>query len=225
MRCRSKRYKKLAENISKEPMSLTEAIKKIKSFASTKFDQSVELVVQLGIDPKQADQMVRGAVTLPYGIGRTKSVIAFCEDADIQAVKQAGATEAGCDELIKKITGGWMDFDVAVASPKVMGKVGKLGRILGPQGKMPTPKKGTVTTDLAKAVLEFAAGKVEFRNDAGGNVHIVVGRQSFDEEKLLGNIEAFVSHLKKIKPAAARGTYLKKVSLCAAMTPGVTVTV
>ena len=225
MRCRSKRYKKLAENISKEPMSLTEAIKKIKSFASTRFDQSVELVVQLGIDPKQADQMVRGAVTLPYGIGRTKSVIAFCEDADIQAVKQAGATEAGCDELIKKITGGWMDFDVAVASPKVMGKVGKLGRILGPQGKMPTPKKGTVTADLAKAVLEFAAGKVEFRNDAGGNVHIVVGRQSFDEEKLLGNIEAFLSHLKKIKPAAARGTYLKKVSLCAAMTPSVTVTV
>ena len=225
MRCRSKRYKKLAENISKEPMSLTEALKKIKSFASTRFDQSVELVVQLGIDPKQADQMVRGALSLPYGIGRTKSVIAFCEDADIQAVKQAGAMEAGCDELIKKITDGWMDFDVAVASPKVMGRVGKLGRILGPQGKMPTPKKGTVAADLARAVSEFAAGKVEFRNDAGGNVHIVVGRQSFDEEKLLGNIEAFVSHLKKIKPAAARGTYLKKVSLCAAMTPSVTVTV
>lgn len=222
---RSKRYKKIAEGTSCEPTPLADAVKNIKSFGSTNFDQSVELAVQLGIDPKQADQMVRGALTLPYGIGKTKSVIAFCEDADVESAKQAGAMEAGCDDLIKKITDGWTDFDVAIASPKVMGKVGRLGRILGPQGKMPTPKNGTVTMDIAKAISEFAAGKVEFRNDAGGNVHIVVGKQSFDEEKLVGNIEAFVSHLKKIKPAAAKGTYLKKVSLCATMSPSVTVAI
>lgn len=223
---RSKRYRSQAEGVnSKELLPLAEAVKKVKLFTSAKFDQTVELVVQLGIDPKQADQMIRGALSLPYGIGKTKRVIAFCEDADVKAAKKAGALEAGCDELVKKIQGGWMDFDVAVASPKVMGKVGRLGRVLGPQGKMPTPKNGTVTPDVAAAVSEFAAGKVEFRNDAGGNVHIVVGKQSFDDEKLIGNVEAFVSHLRKSKPHAAKGTYVKKVSICATMSPSIAVAV
>ncbi|GAF97325.1 unnamed protein product, partial [marine sediment metagenome] len=135
----------------------------------------------------------------------------------------AGAIEAGCDELVKKISDGWMDFDVAIASPKVMSKVGKLGRVLGPQGKMPSPKNGTVTGNVVTAVAEFAAGKVEFRNDAGGNIHVVVGKQSFETEKLVGNIDAFVSHIKKIKPAAAKGTYIKKMSISATMSPGITV--
>ncbi len=220
---RSKRYKKESEQVSKEPLGLAEAVEKVKSLKSAKFDQSIECVLHLGIDPKQADQMVRGSISLPYGIGKQKKVIAFCEDADVEAAKKAGAIEVGCDELIKKISDGWLDFDVAIASPKVMGKVGKLGRVLGPQGKMPSPKNGTVTADVATAVAEFAAGKVEFRNDAGGNVHTVVGKQSFENEKLIGNIEAFVSHIKKIKPATAKGAYIKKISISATMSPGVTV--
>ncbi|MGB2808120.1 MAG: 50S ribosomal protein L1 [Sedimentisphaerales bacterium] len=225
MGCRSKRYKKESEQVTKESLSLAEAVEKVKLFKSVKFDQSIECVLHLGIDPKQADQMVRGSISLPYGIGKQKKVIAFCEDADIEAAQNAGAVEAGCDELIKKVSDGWLDFDVAIASPKVMGKVGKLGRVLGPQGKMPSPKNGTVTADITTAVAEFAAGKVEFRNDAGGNVHTVVGKQSFEAEKLIGNIEAFVSHIKKIKPAVAKGTYVKKVSLSATMSPSVTVSI
>jgi large subunit ribosomal protein L1 len=222
---RSKRYKKESEQVTKESLNLAEAVEKVKLFKSVKFDQSVECVLHLGIDPKQADQMVRGSISLPYGIGKQKKVIAFCEDADIESAKSAGAVEAGCDELIKKVSDGWLDFDVAIASPKVMGKVGKLGRVLGPQGKMPSPKNGTVTGNVPTAVAEFAAGKVEFRNDAGGNVHTVVGKQSFEAEQLIGNIEAFVSHIKKIKPAAAKGTYIKKVSLSATMSPSVTVSI
>lgn len=223
MRVKSKRYKKESEQLSKESLSLTEAVEKVKSFKSVKFDQSVECVLHLGIDPKQADQLVRGAISLPHGIGKQKKVIAFCEDSDVEAAKSAGAIEAGCDELVKKISDGWMDFDVAIASPKVMSKVGKLGRVLGPQGKMPSPKNGTVTGNVATAVAEFAAGKVEFRNDAGGNIHVVVGKQSFETEKLIGNIDAFVSHIKKIKPAASKGTYIKKMSISATMSPGITI--
>jgi large subunit ribosomal protein L1 len=222
---KSKRYKEESQQVTKEPLSLAEAVEKVKLFKSVKFDQSIECVLHLGIDPKQADQMVRGSISLPYGIGKQKKVIAFCEDADVEAAQKAGAVEAGCDELIKKVSDGWMDFDVAIASPKVMGKVGKLGRILGPQGKMPSPKNGTVTGDITTAVTEFAAGKVEFRNDAGGNVHTVVGKQSFETEKLIGNVEAFVSHIKKIKPAAAKGTYIKKVSISATMSPSVAVSI
>jgi large subunit ribosomal protein L1 len=223
MRVRSKRYISESEQSSKETVSLTQAVEKIKSFKSVKFDQSIECVLNLGIDPKQADQLVRGSISLPNGIGKQKRVIAFCEDSDIEATQKAGAIEAGCDELIKKVSDGWSDFDVAIASPKVMGKVGKLGRVLGPQGKMPSPKNGTVTAEVAAAVAEFAAGKVEFRNDAGGNLHVVVGKQSFETEKLVENVEAFVSHIKKIKPAAAKGTYIKKMCISATMSPGLTV--
>lgn len=223
MRVRSRRYKRESEQSPKEPVGLTAAVEKIKSFKSAKFDQTVECVMQLGIDPKQADQLVRGSISLPNGIGKQKRVIAFCEDSDIEAAHKAGAVEAGCDELVKKVSDGWTDFDVAIASPKVMGKVGKLGRVLGPQGKMPSPKNGTVTANVTQAVAEFAAGKVEFRNDSGGNVHAVVGKQSFETGKLVENIEAFVAHIKKIKPTAAKGTYLKKVCISATMSPSVMV--
>ena len=226
MTFRSKRYKNESRQLtlaSAGAMSLAEAVEKAKSFKSVKFDQSIECVLNLGIDPKQADQLIRGSISLPHGIGKQKKVIAFCEDSDIEAAQAAGAIEAGCDELIKKVSDGWMDFDVAIASPKVMSKVGKLGRVLGPQGKMPSPKNGTVTADVANAVAEFAAGKVEFRNDAGGNVHIVVGKQNFETEKLIDNIEAFVSHMKKIKPAAAKGTYIKKMCISATMSPSITI--
>lgn len=225
MQSRSKRYIKESQETSKQAMNLPDAVDKIKSFKSTKFDQSIECVLHLGIDSKQADQLVRGSISLPHGIGKQKKVIAFCDDLEAEAAKKAGAVEAGSDELIKKVTDGWMDFDVAIASPKVMGKVGKLGRVLGPQGKMPSPKNGTVTNDVATAVAEFTAGKVEFRNDTGGNVHIVVGKQSFDKQKLVDNIEAFVSYVKKIKPSAAKGTYIKKMSISATMSPGVLVNV
>ena len=223
MRVRSKRYKKESQPLNKEALGLSEAVEKVKSFKSVKFDQSIECVVQLGIDPKQADQLVRGSISLPNGIGKQKKVIAFCEDTDVEAALKAGAIEAGCDELIKKVSDGWLDFDVAIASPKVMGKVGKLGRVLGPQGKMPSPKNGTVTMEVVTAVAEFAAGKVEFRNDPGGNVHVVIGKQSFENKKLEENFEAFVSHIKKIKPAAAKGTYIKKMCISATMSPGITV--
>ena len=221
---RSKRYKIQAEQLSKDPMALAEAVEKVKSFKA-KFDQSIECVVNLGIDPKQADQLVRGSISLPHGIGKQKKVVAFCEDGDIEAAKKAGAIEAGNDDLVKKVTGGWQDFDVAIASPRVMGKVGKLGRILGPQGKMPSPKNGTVTADIANAVAEFAAGKIEFRNDAGGNIHAVVGKQSFDLQKLIENVDAFVSHIKKIKPPAAKGTYIKKMCVSATMSPSIEVSI
>ncbi len=223
MRHRSKRYKQEAQKVTKEVLSLPDAVKRIKSFGSTKFDQTVECVMHLGIDPKQADQMIRGAISLPHGIGKNRRVVAFCDDDQVEAAKAAGAMEAGCDALIEKIQGGWSDFDVAVASPKVMGKVGKLGRLLGPQGKMPSPKNGTVTPDVAQAVKEFAAGKVEFRNDAGGNVHAVVGKVSFSEDKLAENVRAFVQHIKRMKPTATKGTYIKKVCLSATMSPGVLV--
>jgi len=223
MRVRSKRYKKESGQATREPLSLKAAVEKVKSFKSVKFDQTVECVMQLGIDPKQADQLVRGSISLPNGIGKQKRVVAFCEDSDVEAAKSAGAIEAGSDELVKKVTDGWTDFDVAIASPKVMGKVGKLGRVLGPQGKMPSPKNGTVTPNVVEAVKEFAAGKVEFRNDSGGNVHMVVGKQSFDTNKLVENIEAVIAHIRKIRPTAAKGTYLKKMCISATMSPGIAV--
>jgi large subunit ribosomal protein L1 len=225
MRFRSKRYKKESEQTAKEPVSLVEAVAKVKSLKPVRFDQTIECVLHLGIDAKQAEQLVRGSISLPHGIGKQKKVVAFCEESDVEAARKAGAIEVGCDELIKKVSDGWMDFDVAVASPKVMSKVGRLGRVLGPQGKMPSPKNGTVTADVATAVAEFAAGKVEFKNDAGGNVHVIVGKQSFEAEKLVENIEAFVSHIKKVRPAATKGMYIKKMCISATMSPSVMVAV
>ncbi len=223
MKSRSKQYNKEAQKATNDVLTLKAAVEKVKSFNTAKFDQTVELVMQLGIDPKQADQLIRGAISLPHGTGKKRKVVAFCDDADAEAAIAAGAIEAGCDELVEKVQGGWLDFDVAIASPRVMGKVGKLGRVLGPQGKMPSPKNGTVTNEVVKAVAEFAAGKVEFRNDAGGNVHVIVGKQSFENAKLVENATAFISHIEKIRPNAAKGAYIKKVSLSATMSPGVQV--
>ena len=218
---RSKRYSSESEKTSKEMFNISDGVKKVKGFGSTKFDQTVEIVMHLGIDPKQADQMIRGAIALPNGIGKSRKVIAFCEDSEAEEAKGAGAIEAGCDELIQKVQDGWLDFDVAIASPKVMGKAGKLGRVLGPQGKMPSPKNGTVTPDVINAVKEFAAGKVEFRNDSGGNIHAIVGKLSFDDGKLEENIDAFVSYIKRAKPSSVKGVYIKKVAISATMSPSV----
>lgn len=225
MNTKSKRYKKDAEKVSEEAVSIGEAVDKIKSFETGKFDQTIDCVLLLGIDPKQADQLVRGSLSLPHGVGKQKRVIAFCDDSQVEAAKKAGAIEAGVDDLVKKITDGWADFDVAIASPKVMGKVGKLGRVLGPQGKMPSPKNGTVTDDVITAVGEFTAGKIEFRNDTGGNVHAVVGKQSFEKKKLVENIDAFVNYIKKAKPASAKGNYIKKACISATMSPSVQIAV
>ncbi|HBG29004.1 MAG: 50S ribosomal protein L1 [Planctomycetes bacterium GWF2_41_51] len=222
---RSKRYKASAKEWSQAPLKLADAVKKLKTYTPTKFDQSIDCVVQLGIDTKQADQLIRGAVSLPHGIGKSKKVVAFCEDSDVEGAKKAGAIEAGNDELIQKIMGGWLDFDVAVASPKVMGKAGKLGKVLGPQGKMPSPKNGTVTADVITAVREFAAGKTDFKNDTGGNVHTIVGRYSFEESKLVENIQSFMNVIRRMRPVSAKGTYIKKVAISATMSPSVIVDV
>jgi len=222
---RSNRYNVSAKAQPAEALPLADAVKKLKSFTNVKFDQSVEIVMWLGIDPRQADQLIRGAISLPNGIGKSKKVIAFCDDSEAEAAKAAGAIEAGCDELIAKVSGGWLDFDVAIASPRVMGKAGKLGRVLGPQGKMPSPKNGTVTPDVTKAVAEFAAGKVEYRNDAGGNVHAVVGKVSFEEDKLTENIQFFVDMINKQKPSSAKGIFVKKAAISATMSPSVLIEV
>ena len=225
MRARSKRYRKDATGVGEGALPLGAAVAKLKGWATTKFDQTVECVAVLGIDAKQAEQTVRGAISLPHGIGKSLRVVAFCEGEDVEKARQAGAIEAGAEELIKKIEGGWMDFDVAVAQPRLMGKVGKLGRVLGPQGKMPSPKSGTVTANVAEAVKEYAAGKVEFRNDSGGNVHGVVGKLSFPAEKLAENTAAFLEMIRRLKPSVAKGTYIKKVFLSGAMSPSVQVEV
>lgn len=219
MRFRSKRYRQDAPKSSEFPVHLDEAVATLKTFSKAKFDQSVDLVCHLGIDARQADQMIRGSIALPKGIGKSRRVIAFCNEGDVEACRAAGAIEAGGEELVAKVQQGWMDFDVAVAHPAMMSKVGKLGRVLGPQGKMPSPKSGTVTPEIATAVKDYAAGKVEFRNDSGGNVHVVVGKLSFSEEDLKANIMAFVGHIRRMKPASAKGTFMRKVCISGTMTP------
>ncbi len=220
-----KRYKKSLEKAPKQKLPLAEAVAALKGFEKTKFDSTVELVMHLGIDPRQADQALRGSISLPHGIGKSKTVIAFCEGSDIDAAKAAGAVEAGGEELVDKITKGWMDFDVAIAHPGMMKVVSKLGRVLGPTGKMPSPKAGTVTPKVIDAVKEFAAGKVEYRNDDGGNLHVPVGKMSFDAAQLVENIEHFISFVRRAKPSTSKGTYIKKVSISGTMTPGVEVDV
>ena len=204
--------------------TLADGIGLLKAAKGAKFDETVNIAVNLGIDTKKTDQVVRGAVSLPHGTGRTLRVIAFVKDpAKQEAATAAGAIEVGTDELVKKVSDGWSDFDVAIASPDMMGAVGKLGKVLGPQGKMPTPKSGTVTPDVAKAVREFRAGKIEFRADAAGTVHAPVGRKSFDAASLAENVRAFLAAVTALKPSSAKGTYIKKVSLSNTMGPGVTV--
>lgn len=218
---KGKRYKELVGKVPSERVGISEAVRILKNFKPTKFDQTVELVMHLGIEPKQADQAIRGSISLPQGIGQSRRVIAFCEGDDVAKATEAGAVETGGDELIKKIQGGWMDFDVAVATPAMMKSVSKLGRVLGPQGKMPSPKAGTVVDDVPKAVKEYAAGKMEFRNDEGGNVHVPVGKVSFEPEKLAENVEAFVDHIKRVRPSSTKGTYIKKACLSTTMSPSI----
>lgn len=216
-----KRYRADLEKVPDAPVAAAEAVRILKQFNHAKFDQTVELVVWLGIDPKQADQQLRGSISLPHGIGKSKRVVAFCEGDQAEAAREAGAVEAGADELIKKIQDGWTDFDVAVAPPAMMRSVSRLGRILGPVGKMPSPKAGTVVEDVSAAVREYSAGKFEFRNDDGGNIHAPVGKLSFDEEKLVANIEALLERIRAMKPAATKGTYIKRACISASMSPAI----
>jgi large subunit ribosomal protein L1 len=217
----SKRYNsavtRVDRSIKYEP---TEALTLIKSLPAANFDETVDVVVKLGIDPRKSDQLVRGAVSLPKGLGKTVKVIVFAEGDKADAAKAAGADEVGSADLADRITGGWLDFDVVIASPDMMRHVGKLGKVLGPQGKMPSPKSGTVTPDVAKAVEEFKAGKVEFRTDAGGNVHAPLGKRSFPVEDLETNLRAFLGHLGGLRPSAVKGTFLRKVSISTTMGPG-----
>ena len=207
------------------PKSAEEAFKILKSFRGPKFDQTVEVCVHLGIDPRQADQQLRGSIAMPKGVGKSARVICFCNEETAEAAKEAGAVEAGGQELVDKVEKGWMDFDVAVASPDMMRIVSKLGRVLGPKGLMPSPKAGTVTPDVATAVQEYSAGKLEYRNDSGGNVHCIIGKMSFSEADLLENYAHFMGTIEKIRPSATKGQYVKRCVISGTMTPGVHIAV
>ena len=210
---------------------LAAAVAKLKSLEASlpkgikpcKFDQSVEVAIRLGVDTKQADQMVRGSIVLPHGIGKAKRVLVFAQGENANVAKAAGADFVGGADLSEKIKGGWLDFDAAIATPDMMGVVGPLGKVLGPRGLMPSPRAGTVTTDVANTVREYKAGKVEFRADAGGIVHCVVGKLSFTEQQLVDNIDAMIRHIKSIKPASSKGVYVRSVTISGTMTPGVKV--
>jgi large subunit ribosomal protein L1 len=213
--------KKRVERTKEYP--LEEAVDLLKELAYANFDESVDLAVNLGVDPRKSDQMVRGTVVLPHGTGKDVKVLVFAKGEKEKEALEAGADYVGAEDLVEKIQKGWLDFDKAVATPDVMAMVGKLGRILGPRGLMPNPKLGTVTFDVAKAVKELKAGKVDYRVDKGGIVHLPVGRVSFDKEKLIENIKAAVDSLLKAKPSAVKGKYIKRVTLSSTMGPGIRV--
>jgi len=193
----------------------------VKELASAKFDETVELAVRLGVDPRKADQIVRGTLSLPEGTGRTNRVAVFAAGDAAAEARDAGADEVGADDLVAKINGGFLDFDVAIATPDLMGQVGSLGRVLGPRGLMPNPKTGTVTTDVGKAVTEFKGGRVEYRTDKVGNIHLGVGKASFKRDQLVNNIRAVVDELQRAKPAAAKGRYFQSITVSTTMGPGV----
>jgi large subunit ribosomal protein L1 len=219
---RSKRYeaaRKLVEEGKRYPV--TDACTLLKKFPGTKFDESVTLAIKLGIDPGKSDQLVRGAFSLPRGIGKSVRVLVFAEGDHAEAARQSGADFVGGQDLADKINGGWTEFDVAIAHPGMMRVVGKLGKVLGPQGKMPTPKAGTVVEAVGQAVKEFKAGKVEFRTDAGGNVHVLVGKRSFEPTALKENVEAFLEHVQSLRPATVKGNFILRASLACTMSPGI----
>ncbi len=220
---RSKRMRAMAEKAPSEALPLAEAVKVLKSFNTTKFDQSVEIAMRLGINPAQADQMVRGSIVLPHGIGKTVRVAVFAKGDKIDEARAAGADIVGGADLQAEIKAGNINFDVCIATPDMMGVVGPLGRILGPRGLMPAPRNGTVTMDVAKVINEYKAGKVEFRNDKGGNVMAIVGKLSFTEEQLAENIQKFIDFVQSLKPATAKGQYVKGTVISATMSPGVKV--
>ncbi|MDO5533709.1 MAG: 50S ribosomal protein L1 [Propionibacteriaceae bacterium] len=221
---RSKAYRAAAETIDAEQLyTAEEALALAKAGASAKFDETIEVAMRLGVDPRKADQMVRGTVNLPHGTGKTARVLVFATGEKAAAATEAGADEVGADELIEKVAGGYLDFDAVVATPDLMGKVGKLGRVLGPRGLMPNPKTGTVTMDVAKAVTDIKGGKIEFRVDRHSNLHFIVGKASFDAEKLSENYFAALDEVMRLKPSAAKGKYLKKITIASTMGPGVAV--
>lgn len=217
----SKRVRANAGLTPKEPMEIPQAVAALKQFKGPKFDQSVDVCFWLGIDTAQADQALRGSVSLPKGIGKTKRVIAFCPADLVGPAKAAGAVEAGGEDLVAKIEGGWMDFDVAISTPDMMRVIAKLGRVLGPKGLMPAPKAGTVTPKIADAVKEYAAGKVEYRADKSGNVHAVIGKMSFPDADLAANLQHFIETIERVRPSSVKGQYIKKITISGSMTPGV----
>jgi large subunit ribosomal protein L1 len=221
----SKRFRALTAKFkSTGPVPLSEAVRILKTFNTTKYNQTVEVSTHLGIDPKQTDQNVRGSVALPHGIGKSVRVAVFAQGENAEKARAAGADIVGADDLAQQVKGGTMDFDVALATPDMMGVVGPLGRVLGPRGLMPSPRSGTVTTDISAAVREFKAGKIEFRNDKGGNVAVPVGKIAFTEEQLTENINAFLNYLRSLKPTAAKGTYIRSITVSATMSPGIRIT-
>lgn len=222
----TKLAKRVKANRAKYPegspaVPVDQAVVILKQFNNTKFDQSVEIAMRLGIDPKQADQLVRGSIVLPHGIGKSLRVVVFAKGDLAEQAKAAGATEVGAEELAKKIKDGWAEFDVCIAAPDMMGLVGPLGKVLGPRGLMPSPRAGTVTPEIAKTVKEYKAGKVEFRNDATGIVHAVVGKLSFSPEQLADNVKSFIDHIMHLRPHSIKGTYVKSITVSATMSPGV----
>lgn len=218
----SKKRKKALEQIQKGKFySLPEAAELLKKISYARFDESVDLSVRLGVDPRKSDQMVRGSVKLPHGVGKSVRVLVLCSPDKEEEAKKAGADYVGLDEYIEKIKQGWTDVDVIICTPNVMGKVGALGRILGPRGLMPNPKTGTVTLEVGKAVEETKAGKIDFKVDKAGIVHSSIGRISFDKEKIVDNAREFLSTIIRLKPSSAKGTYLKSVTLSSTMSPGI----
>ncbi|MBM4443602.1 MAG: 50S ribosomal protein L1 [Candidatus Rokubacteria bacterium] len=218
-----KRYAKATSALEADKhYSLDEAVRLIKGMPAAKFDESVDLSFRLGVDPKHADQMVRGAVVLPHGIGKTVRVAVFAKGEKEREARDAGADTVGAEDLVERVQGGWTDFDTAISTPDLMGQVGRLGKVLGPRGLMPNPKLGTVTFDVAKAVREAKAGKVEFRVDKAGNIHTPVGKKSFTPENIQANAMAVIEAVVRAKPSAAKGTYLRTVSLSTTMGPAVT---
>jgi len=218
----SKRYNSNFEKINRDKeYSLEEAAELLSSFSHPKFDESVELAINLGVDPKHADQIVRGTVALPNGIGKDIKVLVFARDDLAEEAKNAGADFVGADDMVEKVKGGWTDIDVVVAAPDMMAEVGKLGKILGPRGLMPNPKIGTVTKDIAKAVTEVKAGKIEFRVEKNGIIHNIIGKVSFSNEKIIENAKVFVNAILKAKPQSTKGVYMKKITMTSTMGPGI----
>ncbi|GAB6934825.1 MAG: 50S ribosomal protein L1 [Calditerricola sp.] len=219
-----KAYREVAALVDRTKLyDPAEAVELVKKTARAKFDETVELAVRLGVDPKRSDQQVRGAVVLPHGTGKTAKVLVFAKGEKAREAEAAGADYVGDEDLISKVAEGWIDFDVVVATPDMMGQVGRLGKILGPKGLMPNPKTGTVTFDVEKAVKEIKAGKIEYRTDKAGNVHVPIGKVSFDSQKLLENFLTVIDALKRAKPAAAKGQYFRSVTLSSTMGPGIRV--
>ena len=225
-RTRSRRYQKAAAQVdATKRYSVAEGLALIKSLAGPKFDEAVDIAVRIGIDAKKTDQLVRGSVSLPKGTGKSVKIAVFAEGERAKDALAAGADFVGSADLADKIEKGWTDFDMTIASPDMMKYVGKLGKVLGPQGKMPSPKAGTVTPNVAAAVREFKAGKIEFRTDAGANVHAAIGKKSFAADDLVANLHAFLEHLRALRPAQAKGAFIKKVVVSTSMGPGVALAV